>query len=285
VVAHVDGQVAAPVVTVVAPLPPRRLALAPGDRVRLSTSVEGPTISWRGCPFSLSSTDLRLVTVVRRADNTSRRSAPVVGSATVSTELAVTAAHDGAVVYVDASRKECVAAPRRILSTDTLETGSTRLSVSAATPPLVAQDTKPPTVEGIRWPPTERGKPVTLTVTATNGGGGGRRVGGATVPTDLSYQWLNATRFDVDYEDWAVMAGETGPALDLQSPQPFCFRKDCGRMEGRFLCLKGPGWAVDVCNTAGCTRAIAEPVILRPRLPPGSPGSDNFLGCRYADEV
>jgi len=260
--------VAAPVVTLVNPFPPRRLALAPGDRVRLSTSVKAVALSWRACAYSLSLKDLRLVTVVRRADNTTRRSAPVLGSSTITTQVAVTTADDGAVVYVEASRKECPAAPTRILSTNTLETGGTILSVSTATPPLVAQDMKPPILKGILWPPTELGKPVTLTVTATNGGGGGQLRSSATVSTNISYQWLNATRFNAAHEEWAVMDGETGPTLELKFPRPFCALSDCGRMEGRFICLRGPGWAVDVCNTGGCTRAIAVPVILRPRMLP-----------------
>jgi len=230
VIEHPDGLVAAPVVTLVNPFPPRRLALAPGDRVRLSTSVKAVARSWLACAYSLSLKDLRLVTVVRRADNTTRRSAPVLGSSTITTQVVVTTADDGAVVYVEASRKECPAAPTRILSTNTLETGGTILSVSTATPPLVAQDMKPPIVKGILWPPTELGKPVTLTVTATNGGGGGRLLSSATVSTNISYQWLNATRFNAAHEEWAVMDGETGPTLELKFPRPVCFASDCGRL-------------------------------------------------------
>ncbi|KAK1866935.1 hypothetical protein I4F81_009447 [Pyropia yezoensis] len=208
-VLHAAGLVRAPAVTVVAPLPPRRLALAPGDRVHLSTTVAVVPADADGCAAAVTPADLRLVTVVRRADGSTRRSAAVVGVATITTRVAVTAADDGGVVYVEVSHRWCAAAAGRTLSTDTLQTGATALSVSAATPALVVQDTALPAVEGVRT--------------------------------------------------------------------------DCGRVEGTYRCVAGPGWAVDVCNTGGCTRVAAAPAI---RRPPAAKWQTRWMlsaGCRWAD--
>lgn len=105
----------------------------------------------------------------------------------------------------------------------------------------------------------------------------------ATTPTGVTYQWLAATRLNAAGEAWAVMAGETAATLTLPAPRPYCERTDCGRVEGTYRCVAGPGWAVDVCNTGGCTRVAAAPAI---RRPPAAKWQTRWMlsaGCRWAD--
>jgi len=249
------------------PVPPAALALAPGDSVRLRTNVTvGADESESATPVGPPA--VRLVAVVRRADNTTRRSAAVLGGpTTIVNELldCVTAADDGAVAFVEVSRAACAATGPSVASTEGALGGSTAVTVSAATPPLVKQDAALPTIDSVVYPPSVLGEPVTLTVAATNGGGGRRRVDGALVPTALTYQWFRQSRAFVAGAPVGtppdVLAGETGPTLSLPAAKCLALPFSCGR----FGCFGLPQYLVDVCNTAGCARsAIVKPAILRP---------------------
>lgn len=108
------------------------------------------------------------------------------------------------------------------------------------------------------YPPTRSGDPATLSVAYAHDGGGRRRAvaTGALVATAVHYRWFAETvrRNRGDRPDpLTALAGETGPTLRLAS----------ARRAGGF-CSRGGGfglygYAVDVCNTAGCTRSAVVP--------------------------
>lgn len=230
---------------------------------------------WRLCRLCRVrvSPAVRLVAFVRRRDNGTRRSAPVVvaaGPAVVRNALlaaGAAAADDGAVVGVEVSRAACPPGGASTVVVGAAAGGGTVLSVSAATPSLVVQDTRAPTIVSAVYPPTAIGEPVNVTVTATNGGGGRRRAGGGgsgTVPTALTYQWLKqGTAFSeaAGSTPPAVLAGETAAVLPLAAATCLNLLNSCGR----FGCFGLEQYQVDVCNTFGCTRSrIIQPAILRP---------------------
>jgi len=268
------------------PVPPAALALAPGDSVRLRTNVTvGADESQSATPVGPPA--VRLVAVVRRADNTTRRSAAVLGGpTTIVNELLadVTAADDGAVAFVEVSRAACAATGPSVASTEGALGGSTAVTVSAATPPLVTQDAALPTIDSVVSPPTALGEPVTLTVAATNGGGGRRRVDGALVPTALTYQWLRQSRaFTAGAPVGTppdVLPGETGPTLNLPAAECLNLPLSCGR----FGCSGLPQYRVNVCNTAGCARsAVVRPAILRPSDETLAAELEASGRCEFAD--
>lgn len=253
------------------PLPPPTLALAPADAVTLRANVTAGLDEDNRVPVGPPA--VRLVAFVRRRDNGTRRSAPVVvaaGPAVIRNTLlaaGVAAADDGAVVGVEVSRAACPPGGASTVVVGGAPGGGTVLSVSAATPSLVVQDTRVPTIVSVVYPPTAVGEPVNLTVTATNEGGGRRRVGGdggGTVPTALTYQWLKqGTAFSeaAGSTPPAVLAGETAAVLPLAAAACLNLLNSCGR----FGCFGLEQYQVDVCNTFGCTRSrIIQPAILRP---------------------
>lgn len=292
-----------PRVVMANPLPPRRLAVAPRDALRLTTSfsvgyddfapggaaIADPPVELPADPVA----GVRLVAIVRRADNSTRRSPQIIGSASITNALVsggVTAADDGAVAYVEVSRAACPVGVARVLRMDEAfpGAGATTLSVSAATPSLVKQDERAPTITSVVYPPTAARAPVTLTATATSSGGGRRRVGGstgATVPTRLTYQWYSQPRITARFSATVppvLLVNETRSTLTLPSARPPCSRFDCGPVRGVFTCLFSPQWQVDVCNTGGCTRSeVVLAAVLRP------PRTDNFAdplwGCVFVD--
>lgn len=289
-----------PLVLLTNPLPPRRLALAPRDTVRMTTSFSveyddfTPIQAERAIPPAEPPTlpGLRLVAVVRRADNSTRRSAPVVNVTTITNTLlegGVTVADDGAVSYVELSRSECSAGIAQVLRTDEAfpDAGITNFSVSAETPSLVKQDERAPNITSVVYPPTAVRLPVTISATATRNGGGRRRARGsrnATVPTVLTYQWYSQPRSRGRFTILSpvLLPNETQSTLQLPSARPPCSRADCGPVRGRFMCLFLPQWQVDVCNTGGCTRsAVVEAAVLRP--PPTDNLADPLWGCLFVD--
>ncbi|OSX78313.1 hypothetical protein BU14_0112s0012 [Porphyra umbilicalis] len=243
------------------PLPPQRLALAPGDGVTLSTTV---SLSKDVSPNPRDPLPgFRLVAVVRRADKTTRRSAPVFNVTTIENRIlsgGVTAADDGAVAYVEVSRTACTETSGLVSSTEDRVGGATTLSVSAANLSLVNQDTEPPNMVRGVYPPTVMGLPVTVTVSANNRGGGRRRVGNGTRPTGMTYRWYTRPRGPLE-----LVAETTQPSLYLPSARPSCFARHCSR-ENRNKCGDIRRVLVaEVCNTAGCVRTDnIAPAILRP---------------------
>ncbi|GAB0490485.1 hypothetical protein MMPV_001722 [Pyropia vietnamensis] len=289
-----------PKVLMANPLPPRRLALAPGDAVRTSTSFTvlyddfTPEQAERAIPAVEPPTlpGLRLVAVVRRADNSTRRSPPVINTTTITNTLlagGVTAADNGAVGYVELSRSECPLGIAQVLRTDEAlpGDGTTNFSVSVGTPSLVKQDERAPNITSVVYPPTAARSPVTITATATGNGGGRRQAGGssnATVPTALTYQWYSQPRTRGRFSVFppVLLANETQSTLRLASARPPCGLTDCGPVRGRFTCLFSPQWQVDVCNTGGCTRSeVVEAAVLRP--PPTDTFADPLWMCIFVD--
>ncbi|KAK1859189.1 hypothetical protein I4F81_001786 [Pyropia yezoensis] len=141
--------------------------------------------------------------------------------------------------------------------------GATTLSVSAATPSLVKQDERAPTITSVVYPPTAARAPVTLTATATSSGGGRRRVGGstgATVPTRLTYQWYSQPRITARFSATVppvLLVNETRSTLTLPSARPPCSRFDCGPVRGVFTCLFSPQWQVDTLAARKTTGTAA----------------------------
>ncbi len=179
----------------------------------------------------------------------------------------VTAADDGAVASVEVSRAACPAAGTTMVVNDGDLGGPTVLSVSAATPPLVAQDTAPPVLVRAVYPPTVFGEPVNLTAVATNGGGGRRRRlrgGGATMPTALTYQWYrlaDTARPSGNAFVRTPLAGATRPVLALPAAECNSFALRCNRGG----CTGLVQYQVDVCNTFACVRSgVLLPAILAP---------------------
>jgi len=248
------------------PLPPRQLALAPGDKITLSTTVEVLSDLSNVATKPLRD-GFRLVAVVRRADGTTRRSAPVIDATTIVNRLlvgGVTAADDGAMAFVEVSRTRCSEDIVRVSSTEIWLGGSTTLSVSAATPSLVAQDTQAPSEVHAVYPPTPKGAPVTVTLSALEGGGGRRAAGTGTRPTNVTYAWFDKPGLgDVSL---VLRAGETGPALSLLAARPYCWDIDCARKtKFRMICHNRPHLVAEVCNTVGCTRsAEVMPAVIAP---------------------
>lgn len=125
----------------------------------------------------------------------------------------------------------------------------TNIQVSSKTKSLIKQDTKIPKIKQPVFPVIKSGDNVTLSVNATNVGGG-LRAGG--VSTELHYQWLIRT---TDFTLWRSYArpikGANKAFLRLKN-----------------LVCTNPGYSqfgtfglkqyyVDVCNTFGCRRSKA----------------------------
>lgn len=248
------------------------LALAPGDAVTLITNVTAGLDEDNTVPVGPPA--VRLEAIVRRTDGSTRRLAPVLvtrGPAVIRNSLlarGVSAADDGAVAAVEVSRLACPPGGASTVRAGGTTDGGTVLSVSAATPSLVQQDTQLPVIVSVTYPPTAQGEPVNVTVTATNEGGGRRRGAGgdgdALVPTALTYQWLQQGRAFTQTPGAVtpdVLAGETASVLRLPAAKCLSLLGSCGR----FGCSGLEQYQVDVCNTFGCVRSgIIQPAILRP---------------------
>lgn len=171
----------------------KTLAQAPRDKPRLTSRLVVCEDDGGQTPFPQPA--IRLMGVVWRADQATRRPCPVIGPTTTASDLlaeGATAADDGAVAFIEVSRAACAAAGGTMAVTDGGGGGGlggpTVLSVSAENPSLVTQDTKLHVLVSAIYLPTVLGAPVKVTAVATNGGGGRMLVGGALVLTGLSFQ-------------------------------------------------------------------------------------------------
>lgn len=231
--------------------PPWVLALAPGDvGAVVRSTVDSPV-------------GLVMVGVTRAPDGTLCRSRPItsrelrvdVGGLTGGDGGGVPLSANGSTVWMEYSAPGCT---RTVGST--AEVASTTLIVSSDVDALVVQDTRPPTNVVLTYPPSRRGRPVQLTVTYVNAGGGRRRdrVTGELRSVAPLYQWLVLTATAPGEPDTpSALSGEVGPTLSLPSAEGVF--QDCNRGG----CTGLLGYAVDVCNTAGCTRsALVQPVIV-----------------------
>lgn len=253
-----------PLVTLVLPIPPRAIHLAPGDAIALTTRLS--SLRDTGNEGQGTGPALRLVGVIRRLDGTARRSEVVTnGTALVNRLLlrGVTAADDGATAYVEVSRQSC---PTAVAAVATV--GHTRLIVSAHVAPLMQPDTAPPSVPVVSFPPTIYGEAANVSAVATNGGGGYRlaRRGGrqVRVPTALSWQWFvrrhtHSVSVSEQAEATTNLVGQTRPVLQVPAvgcdTKNFCHRWGC---QNRLL------YIVEACNTAGCVRSVPVAPAVRP---------------------
>lgn len=238
--------------------PPRVLALAPGDAAVVRATVGNPI-------------GLVMVGVARAPSGTECRT-----GATTSRELRVDVAAltgggggdggggggggvplsaNGSVVWMEYSAPGCT---RTVGSSAAV--ANTTLLVSEDVDPLVRQDARPPSDVVLTYPPTRSGRPVRLTVTYVDGGGGRRqdRATGQLRPVTPHFQWLALIDTAPGEPDTPVaLVGEVGTTLSLSSAER------AGQACDRGGCTGLVGYAVDVCNTAGCTRsALVEPVIV-----------------------
>eukprot|EP00168_Porphyra_purpurea_P008123 TRINITY_DN2023_c0_g1_i12.p1 TRINITY_DN2023_c0_g1~~TRINITY_DN2023_c0_g1_i12.p1 ORF type:complete len:494 (-),score=107.71 TRINITY_DN2023_c0_g1_i12:443-1924(-) len=154
---------AAPPVVAYVTRPPWVLALAPGDVGATVRATVGNTIG------------LVMVGVAQAPDGTLCRSRPTtsrelrvdLGGLTGGRGGGVPASANGSVVWMEYSAPGCT---RTVGSTAAV--ANTTLLVSADVDPLVVQDTRPPSDVVATYPPTQRGRPVQLTVKFVNSGGG-----------------------------------------------------------------------------------------------------------------
>lgn len=240
-----------PVVDYVA-RPPRVLALAPGDSAVVRVTVGNPI-------------GLVMVGVSRAPTGAVCRT-----SATTSRELradvaaltgggggggGVSPSANGSVVWMEYSAPGCT---RTVGSSAVV--ANTTLLVSEDVNSLVRQDARPPSDVVLTYPPTRSGRPVRLTVTYVNEGGGRRRdrATGQLRPVTPHFQWLALTETAPGEPDTPVaLVGEVHGTLSLPSAERA--GQDCNRGG----CTGLVGYAVDVCNTAGCTRsALVKPAIV-----------------------
>lgn len=269
-----------PVVTLAFPSPPHAVHLAPGDAMVLKTRLQlhrdtGNVGIGPGPP-------IRMVGVVQRLDSTSRRSAVVTNGTVFVNRLlsrGVSAADDGATVYVEVSRLDCPAA-----IADTSYAGHTRLTVSPDVAPLMQPDSAAPSVPVISFPPTVYGKAANVTAVVKNPGRGyrlfqsrGRKV---RVPTTLSWQWNRQFFTHGPLPTSSLpdkLTGQTGPVLRIPSvgcdTMLFCGRSGCPH---RRL------YTVEVCNTAGCVRSSSvAPAVLQPANAGRARWLEENKGCSW----
>lgn len=249
-----------PIVDVVPPLPVRVLRLAPGDTAHLGWAVKARRDDQGvgGGPALVVRAAFR-----RRGGGAVTAVGPwVAGPAASVTLPAVSAADDGGVGYLQFRRAACIGwggaggAPAPVGNTTDYD--ATVVRVSAEVPPLLVQDAVPPLINGIAYPRTVWGRPVTVVANVTAAGGGRRGRpgfgGGTTRATDTTYQWLLADQTGGGPFRRVLpkaLAGRTGSTLPLPAAACYndrttCFRGGCAGL------LR---YQVEACNTGGCARS------------------------------